>query len=332
MNVFEKKVPFTNHAANSIDRQNESFQDHVGMMYYKNRALKEQSYDNNQETESKLSALQVIMQNYDAEENLKSLVINPQVIIILKEAEKRLFLIDEDKLNYTSDDENTEKIHLRQEESNREGEIRNHFDNFKKEDYCKESVNKVKKSKDPRTRMILHHLPKLSQKANNSTNTDCSKFEVSQTKSNKKKTEQPNHLTKKMSRQAKRIERMRAFVDQSDMQNLFHGNNYDTITKQITGEIDLYSNFVKGKDASESNHENIKSDQKNTTRKSNDNVEDCGNEINELNEIADENVVSESNIKAQSSKEATKFNESPSETEDDGDNDNDLWNTIMRKN
>jgi len=332
LNLFEKKVPFTNHAANSIEYQDETFHDHVGMMYYKNRALKEQSNEKNQETESELSALEVIMQNYDAEENLKAQVINPQVTIILREAEKRLFFIDEDALNYTSDDENTEKIHLRQVESNRDVEIRKHSDNFKKEDHYKESMNTLKKSKDPRTRMILHHLSKPSKKANNRTNSDRSKFEDSQPKSKKEKPEQPNHLTKKMSRQAKRIERMRAFVDQSDMQNLFHGNNYDVISKQMTGNNDLYSNFVKEKDANESSEENIKSDQKNTTRKINDYLEDYGTEIHKLNEKADEHAWSKSNATTQSSKEATRVNESPSEAEDDGDNDNDLWNTIMRKN
>merc|ERR1719270_1863883 len=195
--------------------------------------------------ESELSALEVIMQNYDGEENLKTQVINPQVTIILKEAEKRLFLIDQD-------DTNKKKLHLRQVESNRDDEIRKHFDNFEKEDHYKESVNKLTKSKDPRTRMILHHLPKRSKKETKRTNSDMSKFEASPPKSKKDKTEPSHHLTKKMSRQAKRIERMRAFVDQSDMQNLFHANNnYDVITKQITGENDLYSNFVKEKDANE---------------------------------------------------------------------------------
>merc|ERR1719400_1531547 len=122
--------------------------------------------------------------------------------------------------------------------------------------------------------MILHHLSNPSKKAINRTNSDRSKFKASQPKSKKEKPEQPNHLTKKMSRQAKRIERMRAFVDQSDMQNLFHGNNYDVISKQMTGNDDLYSNFVKEKDANESSEENIKSDQKNTTRKINDYLED----------------------------------------------------------
>merc|ERR1712156_1373446 len=64
-------------------------------------------------------------------------------------------------------------------------------------------------------------------------------------KSKKRNNNLSGSQSKKMSLQAKRIERMRAFVDRSDMQNLFHGNNHGGANANAIESNALYSNFVK---------------------------------------------------------------------------------------
>merc|ERR1712150_72892 len=150
-----------------------------------------------------------------------------------------------------------------------------------------------------------------------------------------RKNNKDNGLTssqsKKMIRQAKRVERMKAFANQSDMQNLFHANDPDKNSNHAIEHNSPYAYFSKEK------YVNKTGDPSLILRNGIEDiingaiVDNCINENEPRDNIVNENLaiqVVDSKGHLCSENKELDIKESQSE---DSEEDNDLWNTIMRK-
>merc|ERR1712156_691806 len=137
-------------------------------------------------------------------------------------------------------------------------------------------------------------------------------------KSKKRNNNLSGSQSKKMSLQAKRIERMRAFVDRSDMQNLFHGNNHGGANANVIESNPLYSNFVK-----ETGNDELDDEKTRFIKETEDSMDDADVDDNRIaiGQIIGRNIASGSaDIVGQSYLKTKKadIEESLSEEEDDG--------------